>query len=169
MKRYELRRCPVCGKKPKVTYDILPTQCYCKVYCKPLFGRPHLVASAGQPGEICDRAERDAFVEWNRLADIFQTPQRVAEFTENYIDYHNRMKVWIEKVELLNDVVERLTMENEQLVEDLHDCMHYANPKNNNTCNFCVHDSERGRCEGKDDWMKCRPCWRGVRKEKNDE
>ena len=59
--------------------------------------------------------------------------------------------------------------EKEQAVEDLLNCMYYANPKNNNTCNFCVHDCERERCKGKDDRTKCRPCWRGVRKEKDDE
>ena len=67
----DLRYCPVCGKRPKVTYNVLPMQCYCKVYCKPLFRKAHLVVRAGQPGEICDRAQRAAFAEWNRLVEEY--------------------------------------------------------------------------------------------------
>jgi hypothetical protein len=57
------------AKKPKVKYNIIPTGVFCKVICKPLFRKEHLSVECGQPGEICDRAEKKAFEEWNRRAD----------------------------------------------------------------------------------------------------
>jgi len=60
-----LCRCPVCGKKPKVKYEIYPTQCWCVVRCKPLFKKAHLEVFSIQAGEICDRAEQEAFKAWN--------------------------------------------------------------------------------------------------------
>lgn len=45
-------------------------------------------------------------------------------------------------------------------VEDLVMCMHFAKPKNNNTCNFCKKDfGENGRCLERE--LNCSPEWRG--------
>lgn len=66
LKKADLLRCPICNRKPKVKYSILPTQSYCKVECKPLFRKAHLSVSCGQAGEICDRAEQNAFALWNK-------------------------------------------------------------------------------------------------------
>jgi hypothetical protein len=69
MENNELKPCPVCGRKPKVKYCIIPTGVFCKVMCKPLFRKEHLSVKYGQAGEICDRAEKQAFEEWNRRAN----------------------------------------------------------------------------------------------------
>ena len=65
-KKTDLLRCPICGRKPKVKYSLLPTQVYCQVECKPLFRKAHLSVSDGQAGEICNRAEQTAFALWNK-------------------------------------------------------------------------------------------------------
>ena len=69
MKHNELKPCPICKRKPKVKYSIIPTGVFCKVICKPLFRKEHLSVEYGQAGEICDRAEKQAFEEWNRRAE----------------------------------------------------------------------------------------------------
>ena len=66
LKKTDLLRCPICGRKPRVKYSILPTQCSCEVRCKPLFRKEHLSAGSGQAGEICDKAEQIAFALWNK-------------------------------------------------------------------------------------------------------
>ena len=66
----------------------------------------------------------------------------------------------------LEEENERLRADNEAAVDDLKNCMYYAEPKNNNTCNFCSHDCESGMCRGREDWTECNPVWRGVVKEK---
>lgn len=66
LKKTDLLRCPICGRKPRVKYSILPTQSSCKVECKPLFCKAHLSVGCGQAGEICDRAEQNAFALWNK-------------------------------------------------------------------------------------------------------
>lgn len=66
LKKADLLRCPICGRKPKVKYSILTMQVSCEVRCKPLFRKEHLSAGSGQPGEICDRAEQTAFALWNK-------------------------------------------------------------------------------------------------------
>lgn len=66
LKKADLLRCPICGRKPRVKYSILPTQVSCEVRCKPLFRKAHLIATCVQPGEICDRAEQNAFASWNK-------------------------------------------------------------------------------------------------------
>ena len=66
LKKTDLLRCPICNRKPRVKYSILPTQVSCEVRCKPLFRKTHLSASCGQAGEICDRAEQTAFALWNK-------------------------------------------------------------------------------------------------------
>jgi hypothetical protein len=48
--------------------------------------------------------------------------------------------------------------------EDLKHCMYFANPKNNNTCNFCEKDTENGGCQGRTNWIHCSPKWRGAQK-----
>lgn len=69
MENRELKPCPICKRKPKVKYSIIPTGVFCKVICKPLFRKEHLSVEYGQAGEICDRAEKQAFEEWNRRAN----------------------------------------------------------------------------------------------------
>lgn len=66
LKKTDLLHCPICGRKPKVKYSMLPTQVFCEVRCKPLFRKAHLSARDGQAGEICDRAEQTAFTLWNK-------------------------------------------------------------------------------------------------------
>ena len=68
----------------------------------------------------------------------------------------------------LTEEKERLMAEKEAAVDDLEHCMHYAKPKNNNTCNFCLNDCESGLCKGREDWIECRPVWRGIVKAKGD-
>ena len=66
LKKTDLLRCPICGRKPRVKYSILPTRVFCGVRCKPLFRKAHLIATCVQAGEICDRAEQTAFALWNK-------------------------------------------------------------------------------------------------------
>ena len=68
----------------------------------------------------------------------------------------------------LTEENKRLMAEKEAAVDDLEHCMHYAKPKNNNTCNFCLNDCEIGPCKGREDWIECRPVWRGIVKAKGD-
>lgn len=62
----------------------------------------------------------------------------------------------------LEDRVKELEAEKDTAIEDLKNCMYFAKPKNNNTCNFCLHDRENGVCRGREDWIECSPVWRGI-------
>ncbi len=64
--------------------------------------------------------------------------------------------------------LEAARAENAELLEDIQQCMYYAKPKNNNTCNFCKRDGGEGghTCKGREDWVDCSPIWRGVTREK---
>lgn len=75
----------------------------------------------------------------------------------------------IEVKELLSEY-DRLTAElaesqrrEKAAVADLEACMHYASPKNNNTCNFCANDLAEypEKCIGREDFVTCCPKWRG--------
>ena len=77
------------------------------------------------------------------------------------------------KVELFTqaaDAIEQLVKERDAAVADLEKCMYYAQPKNNNACNFCKKDMSEypDKCAGWSDFCKCEPEWRGA-KEYNDE
>lgn len=84
-------------------------------------------------------------------------------------DEVNRASVMREKtlqiVENLQAEIERLKAENKSAIDDLKHCMYFANPKNNNTCNFCSHDGKSGSCPGRENWIECNPIWRGFVKE----
>lgn len=76
------------------------------------------------------------------------------------------------------DAIEQLAKERDELVTkchglekergaavaDLEKCMNYAEPKNNNVCNFCKKDMSEypDKCDGWSDFCKCEPEWRGV-------
>lgn len=62
------------------------------------------------------------------------------------------------------DAIEQLIKERDTAVDDLEKCMHYAEPKNNNVCNFCKKDMSEypDKCDGWSDFCKCEPEWRGV-------
>ena len=80
LKKTDLLRCPICNRKPKVKYSILPTQGYCEVECKPLFRKPHLSVSCGQAGEFWDRAEQNAFAIWNKkVRDIIRHREEILD------------------------------------------------------------------------------------------
>ena len=61
--------CPVCGRKPKVTYYGIN---YAKVECKPLFRKPHRSVFVGyeQPSKLNARAVE----EWNKAANDAALP-----------------------------------------------------------------------------------------------
>ena len=62
----------------------------------------------------------------------------------------------------LENRVKELEAERDAAIEDLKNCMYFAKPKNNNTCNFCSHDCESEVCRGREDWIECSPAWRGI-------
>lgn len=65
LKKSDLLRCPICGRKPRVKYFIKPSGVWVEVKCKPLFlSKAHLVTRS--VGEICDSAEQNAFNMWNK-------------------------------------------------------------------------------------------------------
>ena len=61
-------------------------------------------------------------------------------------------------------LVEGLEREVNAAVEDLKNCMHFSNPKNNNVCNFCKKDMAEypEKCKGWGEPHLCSPEWRGV-------
>lgn len=63
------------------------------------------------------------------------------------------------------DAIERLVKERDAAVDDLEKCIHYAEPKNNNVCNFCKKDMSEypDKCDGWSDFCKCEPEWRGAK------
>ena len=67
----ELKRCPVCGKKPKVgivsLYEMTSERYRCVVHCTPFFGKPHLKVE--EVWYSAEGAEKIAVNEWNRGAD----------------------------------------------------------------------------------------------------
>lgn len=65
---------------------------------------------------------------------------------------------------LANGVVVLPCKVGDAAVADLEKCMHYAEPKNNNVCNFCKKDMSEypDKCDGWSDFCKCEPEWRGV-------
>lgn len=62
------------------------------------------------------------------------------------------------------DAIEQLAKERDAAAADLEKCMNYAEPKNNNVCNFCKKDMSeyQDKCDGWSDFCKCEPEWRGV-------
>lgn len=89
----------------------------------------------------------------------------------------NFVRKWLqEEFEVVDDDIEnlinrqkaeneRLKAENKSAIDDLKHCMYFAKPKNSNTCNFCSHDGEGGRCRGRENRIECNPIWRGLEKE----
>lgn len=111
-----------------------------------------------------EKEKRELFEENKRLTEENEAWQEQLITTEE-----DASKAYYDlacEVEDLRTENERLRAENEAAVDDLKNCMHYANPKNNNTCNFCLYDCESGMCKGREDRMKCHPVWRGVDEEK---
>ena len=67
----ELKKCPVCGKQPKVkrdyNYEASGFGAWCTIQCKPLIGRYHLKIEEGKA--TWDRALKYAIEAWNRRAE----------------------------------------------------------------------------------------------------
>ena len=67
----ELKKCPVCGKQPKVKRDYNSAAsgfgAWCTIQCNLLIGRPHLKIEEGKA--TWDRALKYAIEAWNRRAE----------------------------------------------------------------------------------------------------
>ena len=67
----ELKKCPICGKQPKVkrdyNYEASGFGAWCTIQCKPLIGRHHLKIEEGKA--TWDRALKYAIEAWNRRAE----------------------------------------------------------------------------------------------------
>ena len=70
----KVKRCPVCGKEPKVIRDLAyETNGYgawCTIQCKPFMRKPHLKIVEGKSTWV--RALRHGTERWNCLADWFE-------------------------------------------------------------------------------------------------
>ena len=65
MKPHKLKRCPVCGMRPKIKVE-QNMGATCTIQCKPLFGKPHLIVRASK--NLPERALDIAMREWQRRA-----------------------------------------------------------------------------------------------------
>lgn len=76
----------------------------------------------------------------------------------NALGFHSGM------MDDIADLIEELKRERDAAVEDLKNCMHFSNPKNNNVCNFCKKDMAEypAKCKGWDNSCLCSPEWRGI-------
>lgn len=63
MDKDKLIKCPVCGKKPKIHWQIDSCGAYVKIQCKPLFHKSHLEVESGAASP--DWAFEKAKTEWN--------------------------------------------------------------------------------------------------------
>lgn len=66
----ELKRCPVCGKSPKIHrdygYESMGYGAWCTIQCKPILRKPHLKVEEGK--STWDRALKYAIERWDRMA-----------------------------------------------------------------------------------------------------
>lgn len=66
----ELKRCPICGKKPIVVRDLEYEMCgfgaWCTIQCKSFMRKPHLKIEEGK--STWDRALKYGIEHWNRRA-----------------------------------------------------------------------------------------------------
>lgn len=78
----------------------------------------------------------------------------------------NDYEILVKMYAKVNDDLCVRTKERDAAVADLEKCMYYANPKNNNVCNFCKKDMSEfpNKCDGWSDFCECEPKWRGVQK-----
>ena len=68
---FEVMRCPICGKEPKVIRDLAYESsgygAWCIIQCKPFMRKPHLKIEEGK--STWDRALQYGAERWNRLAN----------------------------------------------------------------------------------------------------
>ena len=66
----ELKRCPICGKRPIVVrdleYEMWGLGAWCIIQCKPFMRKPHLKIEEGKA--TWDRALKYGIEHWNRRA-----------------------------------------------------------------------------------------------------
>lgn len=69
----EMKRCPICGKEPKIMrdlgYEISGLGAWCTIQCKPFMRRPHLKIQQG--ASTWDRALEYGTEYWNLRVEDF--------------------------------------------------------------------------------------------------
>lgn len=77
---FEVTKCPICGKEPKVirdwAYESNGYGSWCTIQCKPFMRKPHLKIEEGK--STWDRALQYGVERWNRLAnEIKKNKERI--------------------------------------------------------------------------------------------
>lgn len=80
MKPHKLKRCPVCGKRPKIKVEHFGSEpndviigATCKIWCKSFFGKKHLSVYEAIGRDAPDQVLELAMREWNRRASVGQS------------------------------------------------------------------------------------------------
>lgn len=71
MKPHKLKRCPVCNMRPRIKvehFDDAIIGATCRIWCKPLFGRPHMSVYAAIGRNAPDQVLELAMRKWQRRA-----------------------------------------------------------------------------------------------------
>lgn len=101
-------------------------------------------------------------------SDLFYKLTGVMHFVDKWLDGKELEQDEVNRAATMRDktlrLVEGLEREVNAAVEDLKNCMHFSNPKNNNVCNFCKKDMAEypAKCKGWSEPHLCSPEWRGV-------